>query len=205
MCGRYGLNKTNKLKARYGLDADIEDYEGSYNIAPSQKAVVISEEDPKKAQLLAFGIGAPWDDKHLLINAQSETVDEKRTFKKLFEERRCLIPADFFFEWKRTQEGKQPYAFSLKNDETFSFAGIHNDEGFVILTGTAGDVMKEIHDREPIILRQEDEASWLDPDMDIDRLKEYITPRSSENLKRWKVSPLINSPKNNDKQLINEV
>ena len=76
----------------------------------------------------------PWDEKKSLINAKSETVSTLRTYKTLFRESRCLVPADVFFEWKRLSDGKQPYAFGLKDGSVFSFAGLSTDTGFVILT-----------------------------------------------------------------------
>lgn len=201
MCGRYGFTYRSKeeVQERYDL-SNLFDLDSSYNIAPSQKALIITRNSPNKAEIRAFGIQAPWKEGMLLINAQSETVAEKRTFFKMFRENRCLIPASFFFEWKKSKEGKEPYAFALKNDELFSFAGICNDEGFVILTTAPSDVMEDIHNRQPLILRKVDEDIWLNPDTVEVHLKELMKP--TQGLKKWPVSTLINSPKNNYEEVI---
>ncbi len=203
MCGRYGFSESKRkyLRERYSLDSDneINEWIGSYNIAPTQNAPIITKNSPNSAHLRSFGIKVPWMPRPL-INAQSESVANKPTFKTMFRENRCIVPATFFFEWKRTEDGKQPYAFSMKDDDIFSIAGIYNDEGFVILTCPPNDLMKDIHDRHPMILKKEDEELWLEHDSEEDQLLRLFKPYPAGEMKRWKVSPLVNNPKNNTDQ-----
>lgn len=207
MCGRYGFTKKSDLKRRYDLayDDEILEWRESYNIAPTQPAVIITKNSPNAAHIRKFGIKAPWKESMLLINAQSETVIEKRTYKTMFRESRCLIPADFFYEWKKTTDGKQPYAFSLQDEGIMSFAGIYNDEGFVILTGKPNELMKDVHDRHPIILRKEDEETWLNLDTDEDQLMNLLRPYPASEMKKWEVSTAVNSPRNNSSEIIRPV
>lgn len=201
MCGRFGFTYTLKRKVQERFDlANLFELESSYNIAPSQPALIVTRHSPNKAEIRRFGIEAPWKKDMLLINAQSETVLGKHTFAKMFRESRCLIPASFFYEWKRTKDGKQPYAFTLGNEKMFSLAGIYNDEGFVILTTAPSEVMKDIHNRQPLILYEEDENLWLNPDTDPDLLKDIMEP--TQGLRIWPVSTLVNSPKNNFPEIV---
>lgn len=205
MCGAFGYTKERgkaHFEKRFMLERFPEHNWHSYNIRPTQESYVIVRKSPNRAVKFVFGIPAPWDEKHFLINAQSETVSEKRSFAKMFRESRCLIIADVFYEWKRLPDGKQPYAFSLKNGETFSFAGIHNDEGFIILTTKPNTLMEDVHNRMPVILHRDDEDVWLNPDTEVEHLQKTLRPYPAQEMKRWAISSLVSKSSNNFPEIL---
>ena len=203
MCGAYGMGGYSgfggsiNLLLRFELENDPQ-FKESFNIRPSQEALIVTRNSPNKGELRRFGISASWDEGKLLINAQSETVAEKRTFKGMFKESRCLIPATWFFEWKRLKDGsKSPYAFSLKNHEVFSFAGLYNDTGFVILTTKPNHLMHDVHNRMPCILTKAQEDEWLNHDTAEIKLHDMLNPFNDDLMTKWAVSTLVNRAENN--------
>ena len=216
MCGRFGFTLIAGTWSRYEIEAPPTHISSRYNIAPSQDALVVTRNSPKKGQLMQFGLLPFWakENKGYVINARSETVFEKTMFKKGILERRCLIPASFFFEWKRTKGIKIPYAFKIKDDETFSFAGIYGENeidgkkilSFAIITTAPNSLMKPIHDRMPVILSRDEEDAWLDPDMiEQKRIQEFLDPFPSDEMKLWQVSTLVNKPQNDFKEILKPV
>lgn len=142
-----------------------------------------------------------------MINAKSETLTEKPSFRKPFKEKRCLVLADGFYEWGKTdKKNKVPYRLVLKNRQPFAFAGLWDiwktPEGdkllsFTIITTSANELMESIHDRMPVILHEKDEAKWLDPEFkDTEKLSSLLQPYPSELMEAYKVSTIVNSPKN---------
>jgi putative SOS response-associated peptidase YedK len=140
-----------------------------------------------------------------LINARAETVAEKPSFRSALKQRRCLIPASGFYEWqKQGTGGKQPYFISPREGELFSFAGLwerwHDPEGeevetCTILTTTANDLMKPIHDRMPVILDPTTEGQWLDPRASGDALRFVLVPCASDGMDARPVGLWVNNPK----------
>ena len=148
-----------------------------------------------------------------MINAKAETVSEKPSFRKPFKEKRCLVLADGFYEWKKPdKKTKIPFRFVLKNREPFAFAGLWdswkdpNGEElltFTIITTSANELMSPIHDRMPVILNSNDEAKWLDPEFkDTDKLKFLLQPFPSELMTAYEVSSIVNSAKNDSPKCI---
>ncbi|KKP37169.1 MAG: hypothetical protein UR27_C0008G0004 [Candidatus Peregrinibacteria bacterium GW2011_GWA2_33_10] len=147
-----------------------------------------------------------------LINARGETVNTKPFFKFALRDQRCLVPTSGFYEWKRNGNQKIPYYIHLKNEPLFAFAGLYDvweDENkkkifsFTIITTEANKILKEIHDRMPVILNEEDELKWLSKDINeevevLPLLKSY----SSEKLELYEVSAGVNNPRNNSVELI---
>lgn len=204
MCGAFGFTSTNIFIERFEIKNKIEARK-MYNIRPSMKALTVTKNSPNHAEYRTFGIKAPWKDTQLLINAKSETAATLRTFKTMFREQRCIIPADFFFEWKRNPDKtKTPYLFKRNIDKCFSFAGLYNNDGFVILTTRPSDLMKPIHNRMPCILRREDEEMWLNHDSEIDQLFECLAPYEI-GMECYPVSSKVNSPKNQGDELIEKI
>lgn len=205
MCGAFGFSgfpKSINIFWRYYMTNKPVIRETN-NIRPSMEALVVTRNSPCTGSYKRFGIKAPWSASQLLINAQSETVAEKKSFAHMFRESRCLIPATHFFEWKKLEDGKkQPYLFKLKNGEPYSFAGICNDEGFVILTAAPNSLMSPIHNRQPCILRQEDEEDYLNEDTEADRIMEILNPFPASEMTSFKVSSLVSSPKNQGPEVI---
>ena len=176
MCGRYTLRTpVDSLVEAF----DIVDYPSSltpsYNIAPTQEVAAVVEEDEKrKLEMFHWGLIPSWAKDpsigNKMINARAETVSEKPSFRKAFKVRRCLILADGFYEWQKTDNGKQPYYIKMQDDSPFAFAGLweiwQNGEEIrsaTIITTEANDLMNEIHHRMPVILPPEDYGMWLVP------------------------------------------
>ena len=150
-----------------------------------------------------------------MINARAETVAEKPSFRNSFKRRRCLVPADGFYEWKKPTGGgrKIPMRIVLKDKEPFAFAGLWdtwvNPEGeevesFTIITTQANELLRRIHDRMPVILAEEQEATWLDQDADAQELLSMLKPFPGE-MEAYPVSTLVNSPSNDDQRCISPV
>jgi putative SOS response-associated peptidase YedK len=207
MCGAYGFLGTSGFKSsinillRYQLKNNPQTQD-MFNIRPSMKALVITRNSPNTGKILPFGIKAPWEESQLLINAKSETVSQLRTFKNMFKEGRCLVPASFFFEWQKQEDMKKPYCIKLKDTDVFSLAGLYNNDGFVILTTTPNDLMKPIHNRMPVILNKEDENIWLNKDSEEGSLTDLFAPYDASRMEAYPVSSLVNSAKNQSEQII---
>lgn len=223
MCGRYSLFADfRKIEDRFGeATFEIDEYEPNYNIAPSQQVLaVINDGSKNRLGHLKWGLVPPWakDAKigFKMINARAETVHEKPSFREALKKKRCLIVADSFYEWKRNDERKVPMRIKMKNDELFAMAGLwetwKDPKGELvhtctILTTEPNGLMSSIHDRMPVILKPEDEATWLDSSIqDVEKLKHLLHPFKEESLMdTYEVSDQVNSPKNNSPELIERV
>jgi putative SOS response-associated peptidase YedK len=201
MCGRYSLAKSKiELEERFQAEM-LADFSPRYNIAPTQLVPVITSDSPK-----GFSLSAK------LINARAESVHEKISFKPSFQKRRCLIPADGFFEWKKVgKKTKIPHRFTLRDEETFAFAGIweeyetvsgESQHTFLILTTSPNDVVSEVHDRMPVILKREHEKKWLDSYSSESELLELLNPYPNELMLSFTVSPLVNSVQNDSQSVL---
>lgn len=180
MCGRYTQTADLKtLKERFGIRGAAPALGPRYNIAPGQEAAVVLP--GRSLELMRWGLGGR------LINARVET---RRTFAS----RRCLIPADGFYEWSRSP--KLPYRFVLRSRGLFAFAGIWGSRSFAILTTEAGPIVRPIHPRMPVILAREAEEEWLDLSADARRLAGLLSPCGR--LACYPVSDRVNSTKNDD-------
>jgi putative SOS response-associated peptidase YedK len=179
----------------------------TYNAAPSQSQLTILNDHPDTISRAAWGFVPEWaagrPDVKPLINARSETVATKPFFRDAFKRKRCLVLADGFYEWKRSGTGKVPYRIAFKTEEPFAFAGIwslvHDTQGarqptFAILTTEANALVAPIHHRMPVILREQDEADWLNPHLALDAAQALLVPCPADLLKAYEVSPRVNSP-----------
>lgn len=223
MCGRYALYTDYAIiLERFHIEESAVgegEYSPSYNIAPSQKVLAIVNDGTKnRLGYLKWGLVPPWakDQKigYKMINARAETAAEKPSFRHAFKKKRCLIIADAFYEWQRTDEGKIPMLAKLKSGKPFAFAGLwetwQSPEGetvntCTILTTQANRVMGTIHDRMPVMLSEEGEKLWLDPQQDPQVLEELLKPFDSEEMETFEVSDAVNSPKHNGPELIRKV
>jgi putative SOS response-associated peptidase YedK len=217
MCGRYTLRTpVDSLVETF----EIEEYPSSitpnYNIAPTQEvAAVVEEEDKRKLEMLHWGLIPSWAKDpaigNKMINARAETVSEKPSFRSAFKKRRCLILADGFYEWKKTDDGKQPYHVKMEDGSPFAFAGLWESWGkngeeihsCTIITTEANDLMSEIHHRMPVILPPEDHAMWLDPDFDEkEPLTTLLKPYPADAMEAYPVSRKVNKPSNNEPSVL---
>lgn len=218
MCGRYTQTQSvARIVERFGVQQIGFEFGPRYNLAPSQPVATITQQQIGGRVLDAFrwGLIPSWakDESigHKMINARAETLAEKPSFKSALLRRRCLIPADGFYEWKKEGSGKtarkQPLRIHLKSDEAFAFAGLwdewHTPDGSplrscAIITTAPNALMSAIHNRMPAILRPEDEAAWLDVEAndrdDVPHLLHMLRPYPDEELAAHPVSTSVNSP-----------
>ena len=217
MCGRYSLHANPGVIAlAFKLGVAI-DWSARYNITPSSRIVIVREDAAagRVAALIKWGLIPGWaKDQTIgnkLANARGETVDEKPSFRNAFKRSRCLIPASGFYEWKTVAGRKQPYYMHPVGAPLFAIAGIterwQGPEGVVetcaIITTGPNGVMRNIHDRMPVILSAEDHDAWLDPrNQSITVLKQLIKPCADSTMAAHAVSARVNAPKNDDAGLI---
>src|SRR5512135_2638947 len=213
MCGRFVLKAPfNDLVRLYGLTNNVN-LEPRYNIPPTEDvAVVRSREGSRTLDMLRWGL-VPWWAKDLKvsfsnINAKSETVAEKPAFRDAFKERRCIIPADGFYEWKKLDgKTKQPYAIVMKDRSLFGFAGLWERwkdkasgevvRSCTIITTTPNEVCAPIHDRMPVIVAPEDYGKWLGEDeADPVRLLQMLKPFPAEAMVAFPVDARVGNVKN---------
>ena len=210
MCGRFTL--TIELKAiaeRFSVQPPATaNPTPRYNIAPSQMVIVIGNDGRRYMRQMRWGLIPSWAKDpaigNRLINARAETIAEKPSFSNALKKRRCIIPADGFYEWQKLGKVKQPVRIVLKSREPFGLAGLWeqwispaNETVLTctIITTAANDLLQAIHDRMPVILNREDEARWLDPQLDDPaQLLPLLKPYPPELVEFYPVSPQINSP-----------
>ena len=191
MCGRFAQSSDPKRLAKEFKVAEVPQVEARYNVAPTQEILAVREgADGREVSFLKWGLIPSWSkDASIgarLINARSETVTEKPSFRQAFKERRCIIPADGFYEWQRTDGKKQPFFFKMRDEQPFGLAGLWERwEGqrgeainsCIILTTVANGVLRPVHDRMPVILHRDDYEMWLDSDVrKLDLVKEMLCP-----------------------------
>ncbi len=225
MCGRYRLTaKERYLAEHFGID-DVEDVQWTprYNIAPTQQVVVIRQDrdQPKRTiSLMRWGLIPYWAQDpsfgNRTINAMAETASEKPAFREAMRKRRCLVPADGFFEWKKlSSKRKQPYNIGMLDDSVFAFAGLWDRwrsssgelvESCSILTTDANSLTKDIHDRMPVILRPEDYDHWLDPGItDPEQVQELLHPFDPRLMKKYPLSSAVSNVNNDGPECVQEV
>jgi putative SOS response-associated peptidase YedK len=210
VCGRFSLTASGEeLAEAFGLDQPPE-VAPRYNIAPSQPLLVIRRErgQPRAATLRWGFPGGALEGPGLLINARSETAATRQAFRESFQARRCLIPADGFYEWKRARDGSDPFHVRRRDQRVFAFAGLWtpvpkgaSEAGAcVILTTEANTLVAPIHDRMPVILPPEACAVWLDEAATGDALESVLRPLPPGELEARAVSPAVNSATNDGPQ-----
>ncbi|WP_449354315.1 SOS response-associated peptidase [Virgibacillus natechei] len=220
MCGRYTLLADElEILQEFGLHKEIGSYQPSYNIAPGQNVLaIIHDGNAKRAGYLRWGLVPSWanDEKigYKMINARSETAHEKMSFKKLMSRKRCLIVADSFYEWKKTDDGKLPKRIQPAGRKLFAFAGLWDkweQAGKVIFTCTiltkeANDFMQDIHHRMPIILPKNKEDDWITPlKQSPVQAHEFLQTLEDDELTGYNVGTYVNVAKNNDETCIEPI
>lgn len=221
MCGRYTLTDPDprRIRARFGLDESVElSEEARYNIAPTDPVLAIRRNaaGAREAGRLRWGlVPGRWAERRAgppLINARAETLRSQPAFAESFRARRCLIPADGFYEWRPDQRGKTPVWVSRADGGLFAFAGIWaalpGREGSgelhscAIVTCEPNELIRPIHDRMPVILEQESEAGWLDPGRSEDELLGLLAPAPSGLLVLRDVGDAVNDVRDDGPHLI---
>lgn len=208
MCGRFSqAGNFDLIRKECNVVQCAIDEKPRYNIAPSQPAQVIFNEDGSKCIMMKWGLIPAWANEpsiaNRLINARAESLEEKPMFKNIFKRKRCLIPADGFYEWMKGRF-KQPLRFLMKDDAPFAFGGLWDRwtspngdviETFTIITTRANELIAPIHDRMPVIVKPNDYCLWLDNSLkNLDLLKPVLNPFPAEKMRCYKVSRLVNNP-----------
>ncbi len=218
MCGRYALILVGDgtLQRRFSLGELLPDTPPRYNVAPTQTLPVVVRHSPNRIEMMRWGLIPSWaKDASIgsrMINARAETVAEKPAYRKPLRSQRCLVPASGFYEWKREGAGKQPYFIHVKDEPLFAFAGLYdcwrdpNGQtvlSYTIITTAANAITAPVHDRMPVILQQEDEGTWLDPDVtEPGHLLSLLRPYSAREMEAYPVSSAVNSPRNDTPDLL---
>jgi putative SOS response-associated peptidase YedK len=241
MCGRFTLTaEARALAARFGVNyprgfagpAAVDSASTAvdavqsqpvltprYNIAPTQSVIVVNDTGQRQIVQMRWGLIPSWaKDESIgnrMVNARAETIAEKPAFRAALKKRRCLIPADGFYEWQKgetTKVPKQPMCIRLKSKEPFGFAGLwehwNSPAGEEVLSCTiittgVNELLKDVHHRMPVILPREAEAVWLDPKIqDPDTLLPLLKPYPSELMEYFPVDRIVNSPANDTPQCI---
>jgi putative SOS response-associated peptidase YedK len=221
MCGRYRLARGKAAFAKiFGVRPEDFEWAERYNIAPTQVVPVVRQHPKEQVRLMAnlrWGLVPYWaDDISMgarMINARSEEAASKPAFRESLKRRRCLVPADGFYEWKMAGKTRQPYCFQLADDSVFAFAGIWDRwknpkdpqgppvESFSVLTTKPNAVTADVHDRMPVILPPEHYDLWLDPGFgDSAALAELLAPFDARLMRKYPVSSRVNSVANDDAQ-----
>jgi putative SOS response-associated peptidase YedK len=208
MCGRFSLTVNEaELNLRFELEGGTAPYVPRYNGAPTQLLAVITGENPHKLSYHRWGLIPPWAKDvsigNKMINARAETISEKPSFRVPLFSRRCLVPADGFYEWQQNAD-KQPFRIFVKDNPVFSMAGLwerwkspegSSIESFTIITTEANDFMKPIHSRMPVILNRNDEPIWLGS-TSREEILSLLKPYDTEKMDACPVSKMLNSPRN---------
>jgi putative SOS response-associated peptidase YedK len=193
----------------------------TYNAAPQsvQPIVRLSPTGEPQIVLARWGLIPFWakDAKigYSTINARSEELDNKPAFRESLKSRRCLVPANCFYEWQQiSPKEKQPFAIGMKDDRPFVFAGLWDRwrapdgslmESFTINTVAPNDLMKPLHDRMPCILAREDSLRWLDPDLSAKSALDLLQPYRAEQMRAWRVGKAVGNVRNDSAALIEEI
>lgn len=218
MCGRYTLTDPDPrlMRFRFGLTESVEiDQKPRYNVAPTDPvlAVRLDREGEREPGILRWGLIPHYADPdkfdRLLINARAETVAGAAAFRDPFQTHRCLIVADGFYEWRQEETGKKPVWITRPSRELFAFAGLwakaRREDGSAvhscaIVTCPPGEVVAPIHDRMPVILEQERESDWLDPETGEEELQSLLAP--TDDLTVTEVSDAVNDVRQDGPALI---
>ncbi len=215
MCGRYSISKkAREIGDHFSVSIPATFDGGHFNAAPTQPLPVITMDQPANLQLFRWGLQPGWQNTTgappIVINTRSESLHHKKMFSVLLPRKRCLIPADGFFEWEKLGKTKQPWRFVLKNEGLFAFAGLFDQlvqpdgsatYAFTIVTTNANELLRGIHDRMPVILGKKESLAWLN-EPETEKLNDLLVPFPSGEMESYKVSPKVNSAALNTPELI---
>ena len=224
MCGRYTITVEEEiLFARFKILQNGGQFTPLYNVSPTQNnpVVLVNDKNQRIMSRMKWGLIPFWAKDasigNKMINARLETLTQKPSFKTAFVKRRCLVPADGYYEWSKTGtvRKKQPFRIVLKSRELFAFAGLwdewKNEEGekiqsYTIITTEADSLVAKIHPRMPVILKPENEDKWIDPVLkDVEAIEKLLRPYPSNLMEMYEVSPLVGRANIDEKSLIQPI
>ena len=218
MCGRFGLTRPDKLDLqRFGV-SDVPAQVPRFNIPPSSDILVVRErKGVTEAEMIRWGLVPSWAKDpsigNRMANVRSDTALEKTSFRAAMQKRRCLIPADVFFEWQDVpgQKRRKPHAVAMLEGEPFALGGLweawrpKDGEWLItcaILTTEPNELLEPIHDRMPVILKPADYESWLNPATRMEDVRQMVASFAPDAMRTWEVSLLVNDPKVDDASVI---
>ena len=215
MCGRFTLRSPASVIAEEFAVFELPELHARFNIAPTQLVAVVRQTQVRTISMLRWGLVPSWAKDmaigNSLTNARAETVASKPAFRSAFRRRRCLIPTDGFYEWKRDISPKQPYYIHRRDDLPFAMAGLWECwdggdgplETCTIITTEANELMRPIHDRMPVILAANDYSAWLAPGQEGgESLQGLLRPCAEDVLEAYTISTRVNSARNQGPELI---
>ena len=225
MCGRARLSSdVSEIKIAFGIPPErpAPNFASSWNVAPTDPLPIVrydAKEHQRSLDVMRWGLIPYWAKDIKIgfstINARAEEIDTKPAFREAFRQRRCLVPLDNFYEWKKTTAGKQPYAIALKGGGLMAMAGLwetwRSKDGerirsFTIATTTPNELCAQLHNRMPVVLKSDRWPLWLGEEpADPAQLKALLAPYPSEDITAWPVSTRVGSVKNNDPSLIEPI
>ena len=219
MCGRFGLTRPDKLDLqRFGV-SDVPTQVPRFNIPPSSDILVVRErKGVTEAEMIRWGLVPSWAKDpsigNRMANVRSDTALEKTSFRAAMQKRRCLIPADVFFEWQDVpgQKRRKPYAVAMKDGEIFALGGVWEawrpKEGgdwvitCAILTTEPNELLAPIHDRMPVMVRERDYSRWLSPATTPTEVTRLVASYPADDMRAWEVGLVVNDPKTDDARVI---
>lgn len=217
MCGRYTLTSdADEVAEAFDVPPLTFEYRPRYNVAPGQDApVVATDRGGRRMGLMRWGLAPSWADEpgKGFINARGEAAHRTPSFRDAFRRRRCLVPADGFYEWRRRGRSRTPFHFRPAAGGLISFAGLwerwtrpgHETRyGFAILTTAASEDVTPVHDRMPVVVAPGDRAAWLDPHTPVATLRALVAPAPAGSFNARAVSARVNSPAVDDPSLLED-
>lgn len=220
MCGRFVLHcDLDEIKDAFTVEEILGTFEPSFNIAPGQDIAAVVDGGRNKLIKVRWGLVPSWSKEPpareaRLINARAETIQEKPSFARLFKNRRCLIPASGFYEWRVVRDKKVPVFVRLQSQGLFAFAGLydiwHGSSGETVVSGTIittepNELLAPIHNRMPVILPLSATGVWLNSTVDLSELQKLLKPFPASAMTAYEVSRRVNSPKYNQPDAIQPV
>lgn len=221
MCGRFGLARPERLDLRRFGVGELPAVPPRYNIAPGSEILVVRErEGTRRAELLHWGLIPSWAKDPAIgdrmANARADTAHEKPAFRSAIRTRRCLIPADVFFEWQAVpgEKRKRPHAVQMRGGESFAMAGVwefwrpRDDPGHpgiascAILTTDANELMRQVHHRMPVIVPPDRYRAWLDPRTPDPAIRDLLRPYPSDAMEAWPIGLRVNNPRADDASIL---
>jgi putative SOS response-associated peptidase YedK len=216
MCGRYSLVFIDDLGNRFRVFNPMIGSRSRFNITPGNEMPVIIHQEKNEIVMMKWGLVPHWTQDITLaqrpINARAETLSDKPSFKELLQNRRCLVPASGFFEWKKEGKKTIPFYIHLPNTPLFAFAGLYDQwagsdgnliRTYTIVTTAPNELVAKVHNRMPSILLPEHEDRWLSKTpLNAEALNEILAPFPAENMSMYPISSLVNNPDADDERII---
>lgn len=214
MCGRFAVVPKKDFAKRYRIKIKIDPFQANFNVSPGMIApVIVNEDKTNTIKYMKWGFypfQKPDSKGFFIFNTKAETATTNPFFEHILFEHRCLVPCIGFYEWEKSGSSKRPYLIHTKSTEVFSLAGIYfkdanNPESFSIITTAPNTLVSPIHNRMPVVIKKEDEDTYINTDTPHDTLFNLLATYPAEDMDLYQVSTLVSNPQNNGENLIQPV